>query len=105
MAGTGNTSIRSYNFFVAGTIVAGGYAQNKHVFNDADSGINFTAKTVIVFNDSGNPIDIRFSPDTTGSAPPHMRALANEPVTLDFKREKQIFLSGTGGSAFRVHAY
>jgi hypothetical protein len=104
MAGTGNTSIRSYNFFVGATVVTGGYAANEHIFIDADDGTNFTSKTVIFFNDSGNTIDIRFSPDPGGGAP-HMRALANEPVTLDFKRAKRIYLSGANGSAFRIHAY
>ena len=104
MAGTRETSIRSYNFFAAGTLVAGGYAANEHIFIDADDATNFTSKTVIIFNDSAATIDIRFSPDPGGGSP-HMRALANEPVTLDFKRATRIYLSGPGGSAFRVHAY
>jgi len=105
MAGTGNTSVRSYNFFVSGTIAAGGYAANEHIFIDADDGTtNFTSKTVILFNDSANVIDIRFSPDPGGGTP-HMRALANEPVTLDFKRAKRAYLSATVGSAFRLTAY
>lgn len=104
MAGTGSTSIRSYNFFVSSTVAAGGFNANQHDFIDVDDGTNFTSKVVIIRNDSGNTLNVRFSSDP-GTGTPHLSLLANEEISLDFRREKRIFLDGTGGSAFRVIAY
>lgn len=104
MAGTGNTSVRSYNFYAEGTIQAGGYAANEHVFNDIDSGVNFTSKVVQIINDGAAAIDFRWSPDP-GTGAKHGSVAANEPLTQDFRREKRIYLTGTPGTAFRLFAY
>ena len=104
MAGTGNTSIRSYNFFFSGVIVVGGFAANEHIFIDADDGTPFTSKTVQILNDAGTALSFRFSPDP-GTGTPHGILVGNEPLTQDFRRERRIYITGTTGAAYRIFAY
>jgi len=104
MAGTGNTSIRSYNFAADTVIVVGGFAANEFVFVDVDDGTPFTSKTVMIINDAGTDLTFRFSPDP-GTGVPHGRVAANEPMTFDFRREKRVYITGTTGAAFRIFAY
>lgn len=178
MAGTGETSVRSYNFHLDSTLQGGGgYADNQYPFVDDDSGLPFTSKVVEIANDSANPMTFRFGPpytilahggitgprpgadfvvgepvvgQTSGAtgtvsrvgdgfihvvdvvggpfvnpellrgsksraeattnaapapAPPHGTVGAGLTVTQDFRREKEIYLSGTATDAFRVTAY
>lgn len=105
MAGTRETSVRSYNFFVDSTLQGGGtYAENQHEFIDVDSQTPFLSHSVLIVNDSGNDITFRFSADPGGGGP-HGLIEANETLQLDFKRAKRIFLAGTAGSAFRLWAW
>lgn len=102
MAGTGETSIRSYNFFLDTTIQgAGTYVLNgPHEFIDTASGINFTSHTIQLLNDSGNPIWYSFD-----GVNDHGKVLASEKFTQDFRREKKIWFRGTGTDPFRFWAY
>jgi len=104
MAGTGNTSIRSYNFFADATIANGGFAANEFIFIDADDGTPFTSKTVLIINDALSDMTFRWSPDP-GTGAPHGRVAAGEPLSFDFRREKRVYLTGTTGAAFRIFAY
>ena len=108
MAGPGNTSTRSYNFFVDGTIVAGGYAANEHVFIDLDDQTEFVSKVVQIINDSGADITFRWTPDPiagAGAGVAHGRVAAGEPLTQDFRRQRRIYLDGAPGSTFRLFAW
>lgn len=101
MAGTKNTSIRSYNFFYDGAIQgAGSYAENFHTFVDAGDGTNFRSQTIMLLNDSAG--DIWFSLDGVND---HGRVLTGEKFTQDFRREKQIWFRGAPAAAFRFWAY
>lgn len=102
MAGTGNTSVRSYNFYLDTTVQgAGTYAENgPHNFIDASDGTLFTSHTLMFSNDSGNAF--YFSLDGVND---HGRLAANEKLTQDFRRAKRIWFRGTAGSAFRFWAY
>jgi len=107
MAGTGNTSIRSYNFFSNDPLVAGGYNANKRVFLDQDANVVFTSKVVMISNDGGTTLQYRFAPDRSGAGtdPAHGEVQANETITLEHKREKEIYLSGAGALAVRIWAH
>ena len=102
MAGTGETSIKSYSFFIDGTIQgAGTYAVNgPHDFTDIVTGTIFTSKTIQVLNDSTH--DIWFSFDGVND---HGRVLTTEKFTQDFRREKRIWFRGTATDPFRFWAY
>jgi len=104
MAGTGKSSIRSYNFFVNSTVQSGGFPANQHEFVDVDDGTPFLSHSVVIANDSANDIDFRFSPDP-GTGASHGQVSNGETLQLDFKRARRIFLSGTAGSAFRLWAW
>lgn len=104
MAGPGNTSIRSYNFFVDSTITAGGYAANQHNFVDVDDQTPFLSHSILIVNDGAAALTFRFSPDPGGGAP-HGQVDVNEQVQLDFKRARQIFVTGGTGEAYRIWAW
>ena len=109
MAGTGNTSIRSYNFFSSGAIVGaastGTFAENQHDFIDVDDGTLFLSKSLIISNDGSVDIQFRFSADP-GTAAAHGVVKSTETLQLDFKRSRRVFLSGVKtGSAFRLWAW
>lgn len=104
MAGTGSSSVRSYNFFFDGVIVVGGFAANEHVFIDADDGTPFLSKTVQIINGAATDLTFRWSPDP-GAGAPHGRVAGNEPLTQDFRRERRIYITGTTGAAYRLFAW
>lgn len=63
MSGTGDTSVRSYNFFVESTLAGGGtFLENEFPFVDDDAGLPFVSKVVQISNDGGTPMDFRFEP-------------------------------------------
>ena len=103
MPGTGDTSVRSYNFFLDTTLAGGGtYGENEHDLVDAGSSpqLIFTSKTLQWGNDAAN--DIFFSFDGVND---HGRLIAGEKLTQDFRRVKKIWFRGTGGDAFRFWAW
>lgn len=105
MAGTGNTSIRSYNFFVDGVIGgAGTYADNAHNFIDVDDSTPFLSNSMIFSNDGVSDLSFRFTPDP-GAGPAHGVVEAGETLQMDFKRSRRIFFSGAVGLAFRFWAW
>jgi len=105
MAGTGNTSIRSYNFFVDTTIAGGGtYAENQHEFIDVDDGTPFLSHSLTFSNDGATALSFRFTADP-GSGAAHGRVDAGETLQMDFKRARRIYFSGAGGLAFRFWAW
>lgn len=103
MAGTGETSIKSYNFFLDTTIQgAGTYANNgPHEFIDTPTGVNFLSHTIQLLNDSAANA-IWFSFDGVND---YGRVLATEKFTQDFRRMKRIWFRGTAGEPFRFFAY
>ena len=106
MAGTNETSIRSYNFFLDTTIAgAGTYAENEHDFVDLDTGItHFLSHTLIFSNDGGTDLFFRFQDPSIGGAD-HGRVGAGETLQMDFKRVRRIWFRGTPGLAFRFWAW
>lgn len=105
MAGTKETSIRSYNFFADGTIAGtGAYAENVLVFVDVDDQTPFRSHTLIFSNDGGTDMTFRFTPDPGGGAP-HGRIAAGETLQMDFRREQRIYLAGAPGLAYRFWAW
>lgn len=66
MAGTGETSIRSYNYFADSTVVGTTFSQNQLDFVDEDLNINFVSQTVWISNDSTtDTLDFRFTEPKT----------------------------------------
>lgn len=106
MAGPGNTSIRSYNFFVDSTLQGGGaYGENLHEFIDVDDLTPFLSHSILIVNDGAAAIDFRFSAPTGAAPASHGQVAASEQLQLDFKRARRIYLSGTAGTAFRIWAW
>ena len=104
MAGTGNTSVRSYNFFSDTALVAGGYNANAREFIDLDDGTPFLSQTVMIANDGASDLDYRFAADPGGGAK-HGVVLAGETITLEHKRARRLFLNGAAALAVRVWAF
>ena len=104
MAGTRETSIRSYNYFVDSAIVAGGYGANKLEFVDLDDGTPFLSHSILIINDGAAAITFRFTADP-GSGVPHGLVSNGETLQLDFKRARQIYLTGTALNAYRLWAW
>ena len=105
MAGTGNTSIRSYNFFFDGTIAGGGaYAENVLEFIDIDDQTPFVSHTIIFSNDGATDLLFRFTADPGGAAE-HGRIQAGETLQMDFKRVRRVYLSGAAGLTVRFWAW
>jgi len=104
MAGTGNSSIRSYNFFVETTIQgAGSYAENVHGFVDDVDGTPFLSHSLFIANDGGTDLSFRFTADP-GSGLAHGVVKTGEKIQMDFKRARRVYLSGAPALAFRFGA-
>ena len=103
MPGTGNTSIKSYNFFLDSSIQgAGGYAENgPHDFVDTKLGIIFTSQTLIFSSDS-TVAQMWFSFDGVND---HGMIDKGETLQMDFRRSRRIWFRGTPGVPFRFWAY
>lgn len=87
MSGTGDTSVRSYNFFVDRTIANVAYVVGSpDVFIDTTSGINFTSHTIMFSSDGGGTLFFSFD-----GANDHGKILINEALQQDFRRVKQIW--------------
>jgi len=104
MAGTKNTSIRSYNFFSNLTLASGGYNANEYEFIDLDDGTPFLSQSILIINDGGSDLNFRFTPDPGGGAS-HGLVKTTESLQLDFKRATRIYLSGTAALAVRLWAW
>ena len=104
MAGTRETSIRSYNFFAEQTVVAGGFNTNLLEFIDVDEGHSFLSHTLIFANDGATDLAFRFTPDT-GSGVAHGSVKAGETLQMDFQRKRRIYFNGAVGLAFRFWAW
>lgn len=102
MAGTGNTSIKSYDFYHEGTIVGNTFAQNVLTFIDTTSVVNFLSTGIIVVNDGAGNMLLSFDGSTT-----HGLVKPGEVLTFDWRKKKRIFLNGVGGSTpdYRVWAW
>lgn len=100
--GTGTTSVRSYRFFLDGTIAATGlYATNgPFAFDDAD-GTNFVSNVIELHNDTTNH-DMWFSFDGVND---HGRVAKTEDSQQLFRHEKAIWIRGTTGDKFRLSAW
>ena len=106
MAGTKETSIRSYNFYVDTTLAGTGlYAENVLELVDVDDQTPFLAHTILFSNDGATDMLFRFSADPTGSAAAHGRVRAGETLQMDFKRVRRVYLQGAAGLAFRFWAW
>ena len=105
MAGTRETSIRSYNFFIESTVVAGGYNSNGVEFVDVDDGTPFLSHTLIFANDGATDLAFRFAPDPSGSGAAHGSVKAGETLQMDFQRKRRIYFDGAVGLAFRFWSW
>jgi hypothetical protein len=104
MAGTGDTSIRSYNYFADSTLAGGGtYAENEHQFLNQDDGKPFRSHSFQLVNDGATDLFFRIA--APGAGPAHGRLKTGESITQDFRRLTALWLQGTGGSAFRLWAW
>lgn len=107
MAGTGTSSIASYNFTLDTTVQAtGDYDSNEHDFiNDFDGafnvGLNFQSHSIMLLNFSTTN-DLFFSFDGVND---HGRVPADRQVTQDFRRVKKIWFRGTVGEPFQFWAW
>lgn len=106
MAGTKETSIRSYNFYVDTTIggATGAYAENVLEFVDIDEGVPFISHTLIFSNDGATDLLFRFAADPGGGGP-HGRVRAGETLQMDFKRVRRVYLSGAPGLPYRFWSW
>lgn len=104
MAGTGRTSVRSYNLYAEGTTVMGGtYAQGEVDFLDSVDGTPFRSHGVMIANDNAAlGADILFSFDGVTL---HGRAKPQEKIAFDFRVETKIYLKSTAASAYRLWAW
>jgi hypothetical protein len=90
MAGTGDTSIKSYDFYNAGTAGAAFALQS---FLDTTTGVNFISTGIIIVNDGAGNLQISFDGTTV-----HGLIQPAEVITFDWRRKKGIYLRGIGGS-------
>lgn len=105
MAGTGITSIRSYNFFSESTIAgSGSFAENVLEFVDVDDGTPFLSHSMIFSNDGATDFTFRFTADP-GSGAAHGSVKAGETLQLDFKRVRRVYIAGAAALAFRFWAW
>lgn len=101
MAGTGHTSVRTYNVYQEGTTVAGGtYAQGEIDFIDMVDATPFRSQGIIIVNDNALlGADILFSFDGTNL---HGKVKPQEIITFDYRRETKIYLKSVAASGYRV---
>jgi hypothetical protein len=106
VAGTRETSIRSYNFYADGTIggASGVYAENILEFIDVDDQTPFRSHTVLFSNDGATDLEFRFTAAEPGASP-HGRVRAGETLQMDFRREQRVYLQGAPGLAYRFWAW
>jgi hypothetical protein len=105
MAGTKETSIRSYNFFGDTTLAGAGlFAENVMEFVDVDDQTPFIAHTILFSNDGATDLTFRFTADPGGGAA-HGRVRAGETLQMDFRRERRVYLAGAPGLASRFWAW
>lgn len=101
MAGTRNTSIRSYTLYREGnTPMTDIFADLEIDFIDQMDETPFISQGIILVNDNGGGgADITFSYDGTTI---HGRAKAGDILSFDYKRETKIFLKSVAISPFRL---
>jgi len=104
MAGTRNTSIRSYHLYMEGlTPSSNVFADAEIDFVDMIDQTPFVSQGVILINDNAAAgADILFSFDGTNV---HGRAKAGDVITFDFRRERVIYLKSSAASSFRLWAW
>jgi hypothetical protein len=90
MPGTGDTSVRSYDFYTAGTA---GAAFVFEEFVDPTVPSAFISTGIIVVNDGAGDMQISFDGTTI-----HGLIKASEVITFDWRRKKGIYIRGIGGS-------
>jgi len=102
MAGTRNTSVRSYDLYVESTVVDNTFASTQIDFIDMTDSTPFLSQGIIIANDDlANYIEFSFDGTTVAG-----KALAGNIITFDFRRARKIYLrSAAGGEAFRVFAW
>lgn len=104
MAGTRDTSIRSYHLYMEGlTPNTGVFTDAEIDFVDMIDQTPFLSQGLIIANDNAAAgADILFSFDGTTV---HGRAKAGDIITFDFRRERVIYLKSSAASAFRFWAW
>jgi len=105
MAGTGVSSVRSYNYY-ADTVLAGAgtYVDNEHQLLNQDDGKPFMSHSFQLVNDGATDLFFRIEEPGVG-LPDHGRLKAGESITQDFRRLRSMWLRGTPGAAFRFWAW
>lgn len=104
MAGTRNTSVRSYHLYVEGLTPATGIFTDAELsFIDMIDQTPFLSQGLILANDNAmGGADILFSFD---GLTVHGRAKPGDIITFDFRRERVIYLKSSAASAFRFWAW
>jgi hypothetical protein len=106
MAGTGNSSVRSYDFYRDSTLGAPAlttaFVDVGLTFTDDLSQTEFLSFAVMLANDHTTS-DIFFSWDGVNV---HGRVTPGTNVSFEHKRKRQIYLRGTaGGETYRLWAW
>jgi hypothetical protein len=101
MAGTRNTSVRTYNLFLDLTITNAVYdLPNPYEFVDPD-GTPFLSTAILFAADSGG--DVYFSFDGVND---HGRVVLNETLQMDHRRERRVwFRKRTDNATMRFWAW
>ena len=101
MAGTLDTSIRNYRFFLDFGLAAGGYSANAFEFIDQDTGEPFRSHTIQIANDGGSDLEFRFEADYTVL---NLTNLLIGPKARDFVKGEPVVggTSGAEGTIIRV---
>ena len=107
MAGTYNTSVRSYNLYMEGTTPSSNHfadAEIPFVSQDVTvENVPFLSQGIILTNDNTTGgANIQFSFDGTTL---HGTVMPTEVITFDFRHETQIYLRFSAASPFRFWAW
>lgn len=92
MAGTRNTSMRSYDLYSSGTLTAN-FSDTFIEFADDGDGTKFLSTGMIFICDGTG--DLQFSYDGVRV---DGYVAAGEQITFDFKKKRQVYLRGAGAT-------
>ena len=99
MAGTGNSSIRSYTMSEATTAAAGAFVE--FPFIDENDSTPFISTGILIANDGAGGLEFSFDPNGVRL---DGEVFANEQISFDFRKVRTIWVRGKGAAtpAFRL---